>query len=62
MQVEAQLRIRDLEASTYLNDFKARRTRSPREAIDGVVRHTPGPFYQRVQELPVDAKSIEVGV
>ena len=35
MQVEAQLRIDDPEASVDRNDVKACRTRRPREAIDG---------------------------
>ena len=33
-----------------------------RQAIDGAVRHTPGPFHHLVQQIPVAAKGIEVGV
>ena len=62
VQAEAQLRIQDPEASINRNDVKARRTRRPRKAVDGVVRHTPGPFHQLVHEIPVGAKSIEVGM
>ena len=62
MQVEAQLRIDDPEASVDRNDVKARRTRRPREAIDGAGRHAPGPFQHLVHQIPVGAKSIEVGV
>ena len=62
MQVEAQFRIDDPEASIDRNDVKARRTRGPREAIDGATRHTPGPFQQVVRQIPVGAQGIEVGV
>jgi hypothetical protein len=60
VQVEAQLRIDNPEASVDRNDVKARRVRRPREAIDGAVRHAPGPFQHLVHQIPVGAKSIEV--
>ena len=60
VQIEAQRRIDDPEASVYRNDVKARRMRRPREAIDGAARHAPGPFQHLVNQIPVSAKSIEV--
>jgi hypothetical protein len=62
VQVEAQLRIHGREAAIDRNDFQARRPRRPREAIDGAARHTSGPFQQLIQQIPVGAKNIEVGV
>ncbi len=62
MQVEAQLWIDDPEASVDRNDVKALRARRPREAIDGAVRHAPGPFQHLVHQIPVGAKGIEVGM
>jgi len=60
VQVEAELRIDDPEASVDRDDIKARRMRRPREAIDCAARHAPGPFQHLVNQIPVSAKSIEV--
>jgi hypothetical protein len=62
VQVEAQLRIDDPEASIDRNHVKACRTRRPREAVDGSVWHTPGPFQHLVRQIPVGIQSIEVRV
>ena len=62
MQVEAQVRIDDPEATVDRNDVKARRMRRPREAIDGALRYAPGAFQHLVHQIPVGAKGIEVGV
>ncbi len=62
MQVEGELRIHDREAPVHGDDLQARRTRSPGQAIDVVVWHTPGPFDHLVQEIPVGAESVELGV
>jgi hypothetical protein len=62
VQFEAQFRIHDREASTDLNDVKARRARRPREAVDRAVRHTPGAFQHLVRQIPENTKGIEVGM
>ena len=62
MQVEAHLRIHDREAAVDVDHVKACRTRRPRKAIDGGMRHTPGPFQHLVGQIPVGTQSVEVGM